>query len=68
MAPMNERPQPTKLQTAGMLELDAHYFREKADRCRRLARSIFLRNDPTAASLYALATEFDDRAARLEAE
>jgi hypothetical protein len=65
MAPMNERPELSTLQATGKPEADAHYFREKADHCRRLARTIFLTNDPTAASLYALASEFDDRAAAL---
>jgi hypothetical protein len=46
----------------------AVYFRQKAEQCRRLATSIMSRNDPTAKSLNALATEFDSKAASLEAE
>jgi hypothetical protein len=64
---MNERPELDKLKGAGKLEPDAHYFRQRADHCRRLARSIYLLNDPTAASLFALAVEFDNRAEALEA-
>jgi hypothetical protein len=46
----------------------AVYFRQKAEQCRRLAATILVGNDPTAASLKALAVEFDCRAAALEAE
>jgi hypothetical protein len=56
---MNDRPELSILKVTGTPEPDAHYFREKADHCRRLARTIFLRNDPTGASLFALAEEFD---------
>lgn len=46
----------------------AVYFRQKAEQCRRLAKHIYSGNDPTAASLGALAIEFDARATALEAE
>ncbi|MHB2205086.1 hypothetical protein [Methylobacterium sp. CM6257] len=46
---------------------NAAYFREKAEQCRRLARSILSRNDPTQASLNAMAAEFDAQAAAIEA-
>jgi hypothetical protein len=46
---------------------NAAYFREKAEQCRRLARSILTRNDPTAASLSAMAAEFDAQATAAEA-
>lgn len=45
----------------------ASYFREKAEQCRRLARAILSRNDPTQASLAAMAVEFDAQAAAIEA-
>ncbi len=45
----------------------ASYFREKAEQCRRLAGCILTRNDPTAASLGALAVEFDAAAAVIDA-
>lgn len=45
----------------------ASYFREKAEQCRRLRRAIFTRNDPTAASLEAMAVEFDAQATAIEA-
>jgi hypothetical protein len=44
------------------------YFRKKAEQCRRLANSILVPNDPTAAGLNALALEFDSHAALIEAE
>ena len=46
---------------------NASYFREKAEQCRRLARSILTRDDPTQASLLAMAAEFDAQAAAIEA-
>jgi hypothetical protein len=46
---------------------NAAYFREKAEQCRRLARSILSRNDPTQASLIAMAAEFDAQATAIEA-
>jgi hypothetical protein len=61
---MNERPELSTLQPTG--KADAHYFRRKADQCRRLARSIFLLNDPTAASLFALAVEYFCRHIRFQ--
>jgi hypothetical protein len=45
----------------------ANYFREKAEQCRRLARSIPTRNDPTGVSLHALAVEFDATASAIDA-
>jgi hypothetical protein len=48
--------------------MTADYFRQKADQCRRLAKSILIRDDPTAAGLHALAVEFDSQAALIEAE
>ena len=45
----------------------ANYFREKAEQCRRFSLCIATRNDPTAISLKALATEFDAAAAVIEA-
>jgi hypothetical protein len=45
----------------------ASYFHEKAEQCRRLATCILTRNDLTAASLNALAVEFDAAAAAIEA-
>jgi len=45
----------------------ASYFREKARQCRRLAACILTRGDPTAASLNALALEFDEAAAVIDA-
>jgi hypothetical protein len=46
----------------------AHYFRQKAEQCRRLAASILAPNDLTAVGLNALAVEFDSQAALIEAE
>lgn len=43
------------------------YFREKAEQCRRLARSILTRDDPAVAALEAMAAEFDLSAALSEA-
>jgi hypothetical protein len=48
--------------------MTADYFRQKADQCRRLATSILIRDDPTAAGRHALAVEFDSQAALIEAE
>lgn len=45
---------------------NASHFREKAEQCRRLARSILSRNDPTQASLLAMAAEFDAQATAIE--
>jgi hypothetical protein len=45
----------------------ASYFREKAEQCRRMVVAILTRNDPTAASLNALAVEFDAAAAVIDA-
>jgi hypothetical protein len=45
----------------------ASYFREKAEQCRRMAGCILTRNDPTAASLRALAVEFDAAASVIDA-
>jgi hypothetical protein len=45
----------------------AAYFREKAERCRRLAAGIPTRNDPAKEALLALAREFDLQAAAMEA-
>jgi hypothetical protein len=45
----------------------AGYFREKAEQCRWLAACIPTRNDPTASSLNALASEFDAAAAAIDA-
>ena len=45
----------------------ASYFREKAVQCRRLALCIGRQNDPTAASLEALAIEFDAAATVIDA-
>jgi hypothetical protein len=41
-------------------------FRVKAERCRRLARSVSDRNDPFVLRLLELATEYDTRALELE--
>jgi predicted phosphoribosyltransferase len=41
----------------------AAYFRQRAERCRRLAASIFTLNDPTKVALLALSREFDVKAA-----
>jgi len=42
---------------------NAAYFRQRAERCRRLAASIFILNDPTKEALLALSREFDVKAA-----
>jgi hypothetical protein len=38
---------------------DADYFRQKAERCRRLAEAVVNRRDPVVATLLALAVEFE---------
>jgi hypothetical protein len=43
-------------------------FRQRAEQCRRLARGIPNRNDPTVASLEALAKELDGKAGAAEGE
>lgn len=48
--------------------ITALYFSKKAGECRRLASDVLSRHEKTALSLYALAIEFDNQAAALEAE
>ena len=45
----------------------ADYFREKAAQCRRLADGVD-QNDPVAASLLAMAVEFEAKAVAMAAE
>lgn len=46
---------------------NAIYFRQKAEQCRRLSKSL-MSTDSAAISLNALAVEFDAQGAALEAE
>jgi len=47
---------------------DADYFRQNAERCRRLAQAIVNRRDPAIANLRTLAAEFEAKAVALAAE
>ena len=38
---------------------DADHFRQKAERCRRLAEAVVNRRDPVVANLRTLAAEFE---------
>ena len=46
----------------------AEYFHQKAEQCRRWANAISNQNDPIVANLVAMADEFEERAAALEAD
>jgi hypothetical protein len=43
-------------------------FRQQAENCRRLARTITARDDPTVGRLIALSKEFEAKAAAIESE
>jgi len=47
---------------------DADHFRQKAERCRRLAEAVVNRRDPVVANLRTLAAEFEAKAVALAAE
>jgi hypothetical protein len=46
----------------------AAIFRQRAEQCRRLARALSVRKDPTVTSLEALAVEFEAKALRCSRE
>ena len=55
----------SRLSAGGHMQ-SASYFRQKAEQCRRVAASVLTHNDVTAASLTALAAEFDAAAAVID--
>ena len=48
--------------------VNADYFRQKAEQCRRLAEAVANPHDPVVANLLAMAVEFEAKAVALAAE